>query len=248
MNRILEVCLAAATLATTLNSAAARPAAEAQNPAQSSPAAQGSPALQRGISVQMPITGNALPMPEADNPDAWIVTVTADGNLDFGIDPVSPEALLEEMKSRPRNREQKLYIKADARAPYADVEEVLAAAHVDLFESSVLLTSQKDSSAPGTMVSPKGLEVLLGPSSTAGKVATVVQVLNSGQHMPSLKINGDQIPWPALQSTLRQHFEKGDDRLILIKADGQLPFADIVRVIDACQSAGAKVVLPTPQL
>jgi biopolymer transport protein ExbD len=228
MNRLLEVCLIAVTLTSNL-----APASHAQ-----------SPALQKGISVQLPATSNAVSVPEADNQDAWIVTVTTDGSMYFGTDPVTPAGLADQMKSHPRNREQKLYIKADARTPFADVERVLEAGPSAFFETAVLLTAQPESPQAG-MVPPRGLEVLISPALPVGKVATIVQLLNSGRQSPSLRINGDQIPWPALQSTLRQHFEKGDDRVILLKADGQLPFADIAHVIDACRSAGAKVVLAT---
>ena len=98
--------------------------------------------LQKGVSVAMVVTNNASPMWEADRADAWIVTITENGNLYFGVDPVTPESLMEAMKSRPRNREQKLYIKADARASFADVKRVLEAARADLFQTAVLLTSQ----------------------------------------------------------------------------------------------------------
>ena len=33
-------------------------------------------ALRKGVSVEMVVTNNASPMPEADQADAWIVTVT----------------------------------------------------------------------------------------------------------------------------------------------------------------------------
>ena len=72
--------------------------------------------------MQMATTSNATPMPEADNKGAWIVAVSGSGQLYFGTQAVTPEALFEEMKSHPRNREQKLYIKADARAPFAKVK------------------------------------------------------------------------------------------------------------------------------
>jgi biopolymer transport protein TolR len=205
-----------------------------------------SPAMRRGVSVQLPVTSNAAPMPEADSQDAWIVAVTAEGSFYFGIDPVTPEGLLNQMKTRPRNRDQKLYIKADARVPFADVEKMFSVARVDFFESSVLLTSQKDSSAPGTMVPPKGLEVLLVPP--AGSQSAEVQLINSGQQTPILKINNRQIPLANLQNMLTQIFQNQTQKVVQLKADGQLPLADVVHAIDACHSTGAKVVLPTPQL
>jgi biopolymer transport protein ExbD len=232
MNRILEVCLVAFTFATILT-----PVSHAQ-----------SPALKKGISVQMPQTSNAVPVPEADDGEAWIVTVSADGSMYFGTDPVTAASLADEMKSRPRNRAAKLYIKADARVPFAQVEKVLEAASVDLFQNAVLLTSQREASSPGTLVPPKGLEVLIGSPAPAGAVATVVQLHDSGLQPPSLKINNDQISWSALQTTLKQHFQKGDEKAILVKVDGQMPFAPVAQVIDICRSTGATVALATPEL
>jgi biopolymer transport protein ExbD len=211
-----------------------------------SPARSHAQQLQQGISVQLPPAPSSASMPEADNENAWIVTVTADGSLYFGVKPVTPAALGEEMRIHPRNREQKLYIKADARAPYASVEKAQAAAHVDLFDESVLLTNQSGSSEPGTMVSPKGLEVLLVPP--AGSQPIEVQVIKSGEHTPILKVNNRQIPLANLQNMLTQIFQNHPEKVVLLKADALLPVADVVHVIDACHSSGAQVILPTPQL
>jgi biopolymer transport protein ExbD len=202
--------------------------------------------LQQGVSVQMPPVSSATPMPEADNENAWIVTVTADSSLYFGINPVTQAGLTSEMKIHPRLREQKLYIKADARAPYAAVEKALAAARVDLFEDSVLLTSQAAASEPRTMVSPKGLEILLLPP--AGSQPTEVQVTNSGDHEATMRVNNRQIPLANLQNMLTQIFQNRPNKVVSVKADGQLRFLDVLQVIDACHATGAKVVLPTPQL
>lgn len=205
-----------------------------------------SPAMQQGVSVQMPVTSNAASMPDADKGDARIVTVTESGRFYFGISPVSSDALAEKIKGSLSNRDQKLYIKADARTPYANVEEVLEAAHRAGVATPILLTAQAESPQPGTLVSPKGLEVLfVAPS---GSQPTVVQVINSGQREPALRINNRQIPWANLQNMLTQLFQNRSEQLVLVKADGQLPFGQIVNVIDASRSTGAKVVLATPQL
>jgi biopolymer transport protein ExbD len=92
------------------------------------------------------------------------------------------------------------------------------------------------------------LEVLIGPALPAGTVATVVQLLNSGQPRPLLRVDDDEISWSALEGTLRRHFRKGDEKVILLKADERLPFGQVVQVIDVCRSTGAKVFLPTPEL
>ena len=229
MNRLLVVCLIVATVSA---------AAQAQGQ---------TPPLRKGVSVQMPVTRSASPVPQADYFDAWIVTVAADGRLYFGADPMTPDELAEWMKTHPRNREATLYIKADARAPFASVEKVLEIGRVMEFDMPVLLTAQVEHNAPGTMVPPKGVDVSVGSSLPSGAIATVVQLLPSGQE-PRLLINNDQTSWSALESTLRRHFQKGDDKLVLLRADVRLPFSDVVYAIDSCRAVGAKVYLAEPGL
>jgi len=253
MKHLLEVCLIAVTLATAPSVAAQSVVTAPENSGpglklvrRTGPSENAAQALQKGISVELPVTSNAAPMPAADNEDAWIVTVAADGRTYFGTDPVTPAGLEGAMKSRPRNREQKLYIKADARVPFANVETVIEAGRAVAFGAPVLLTSQPGSSASGTVVPPQGLEVLVDPALPAGTVATVVQLFNSGQQPPLLTINGDEIPRSALESRLRRHFQKGDAKVILLKADARLTFADVVQAVDTCRATGAKVVLGIP--
>ncbi len=204
--------------------------------------------LSQGISVQMAPTTHAVAYLAADNADAWIIALTAEGQLYFGVKPVTPDQLAEEMKATPRHRDQNLYIKADARVPFANVGRVLQAGREVWFEAPVLLTAQPAPSASGTMVPPNGLEVLVGPSLPAGTVATVVQLLSSGQPRPSLRVNGDEISWSALETTLRRHFQKGDEKVILLKADEHLPFEQVVQAIDTCRATGAKVIVDTSGL
>src|SRR5271157_5364090 len=123
MKRVLEVCLVGLTLS-------------ASGLAGNDAAAQ---TLRKGISVEMARTTNAAPMPEADDANAWIVTVRRDGAVYFGTDAVTPEGLLDRMTRTPRNRAQKLFIKADARAPFAGVQRVLQAGRTVGFDAPVLL-------------------------------------------------------------------------------------------------------------
>lgn len=229
MNRILEVCLFAATFATSVTSVS-----HAQ-----------SPALQKGISVELAATSHAAPMPEADDQEAWLVAVTADGKLYFGTNSVTGDGLVNEMIRTPRKREQKLYIKADDRAPFSDVEKVLEAGRTVYFNAAVLLTSQAEPAAPGAIVSPKGLDVSLESSSSSGSV--VVQ-LKSGQPSPTLRVNDRQVAPATLENMLRQLLQNQSEKAVLVQADEQVPFGEVVHVIDVCRSTGAKCVLPTPQL
>jgi biopolymer transport protein ExbD len=204
--------------------------------------------MQKGIHVELATASNAVTSPDADHEDSLIVTVTSNGSVYLGINPSTPAALAEQIKSLLSGREQKVYIKADARAPYADVVTVLGAASTAGVEAPILLTTQPESPEPGTVVAPKGLEVLVGPPSPSGSESTVVEVLNSEQRWPTLKINHEQIPWAALESTLSKLLQNRTEKVVLVKANGRLPFAQVVHVIDMCRSTEANVVLATPEL
>jgi biopolymer transport protein ExbD len=198
-----------------------------------------SPSLQRGISVQMATSNHAAPMPEADRENAWIVTVTSDGQVYFGTDQVTAEGLAEQMKTHPRNRDAKLYVKADAGAPFRSVREVLHAARVDLFDDVVLLTAQPAAAQTGTIVPPKGLDVWIG--NEAGSNFVTVQIA-ADQGSASLKVGNKTVPPSALQGSLAQLFDNRPGRIVVLKSSGQATFAQLVQVIDACQAAGASRV------
>ena len=222
MNYLLEVCLLAVALAASIPSAPQ--------------------AMRKGISVELPPTSHAVPMPDADEADSLIVSVTNDGRVYFGVDQVSPASLSEKVKGRLSNRaEKQLYIKADVRTPYANVAKVLDAVRTAGVEAPIFLTAQRDASEPSTLVPPKGLETLM--ASPSASQSTVVQLLSSGQPTPMLKINNHPIPWTDLQSTLRQVVQSRTEQVVLVKADGRLPFSSVVNVIDMCRSTGAKVAL-----
>jgi biopolymer transport protein ExbD len=235
MNYVLEVCLAV-TLA-----AGATPAIGAKSQAITAQT------MQKGISVELPATRNAVAMPDADQEDALILSVTDDGSVYFGVDPISPAALAEKVRDALSNRtERKLYIKADARSPYANVVKVLDAMDTAGVEAPNLLTAQRDSSGPGTLIPPKGLEVLIGSPLPAGSEAIVVQVANSEHQRPALKINNEPVQRATLQSRLRQLLQNRSENVVHIQADATLPFAAVVDVIDVCHSTGVKVVVAAP--
>jgi biopolymer transport protein ExbD len=200
--------------------------------------------LQQGVSVQLATTTGAGSVPDADDADAWIVTVTENNEIYFGVDPVTPQGLFDAMKIRPRIRGQELFVKADARASFATVAQVLKAAHTDMFDRAVLLTGQSSAAQPGTIVPPKGLPVWFG--SAAMPEAVVVQI-GPGQGSPTLKIDNQVVPLKALQHKLEEVLQNRKDRVVVLKP-GQVPFADVAHVVDVCNMSGAKTVLAAPEL
>jgi biopolymer transport protein ExbD len=123
-------------------------------------------AMQKGINVELASTSGAVPVPDADNKDALIVTVTESGKLYWGIDSIAPDSLAEKLKGRP-SRTQNLYIKADARTPYACVVKVFDAARTAGVASVTLLTTQRKSTQAGAVVLPEGIEMDLAQRSPA---------------------------------------------------------------------------------
>jgi biopolymer transport protein ExbD len=201
--------------------------------------------LQKGVSVKMAGASSAQPMPDADNADAWIVTVTAEGRLYFGVDAVTPAALQQRMIRTPRKRSQRLYIKADARASFASVQRALNAASTAEFASPVLLVSQESTVSPGTIVPPQGLEIIMDGVASSG-AKSVVEVNYSAQGSPTFRIDDQEIPFAALRDRLNQVVQSGKEKTVLLRADGRSAFGDVAQVIDACRAAGARVVVATP--
>ena len=116
--------------------------------------------MQKGISVELAPTSSAVPVPNADKQDALIITVTHTGRFYFGIDPVAPNMLAQKLEAFP-SRNTTLYIKADAKAPYASVVKVFDAAHTAGIAGVTLLTMQPNATQTGTIVFPQGIEMAL---------------------------------------------------------------------------------------
>jgi biopolymer transport protein ExbD len=197
------------------------------------------PTLQKGISVRMAMSSHGAPMPEADNENAWIVTVTTDGRIYFGTDQVTADNLVERMKIRPRNRAAKFYVKADAGVPFSSVRQVLNAAREDLFDDVVLLTSQPEGAQAGAIASPKGLEVWIG--NEEGSNLVTVQI-GSDPGPATLKVNNEAVTPVTLQDRLGQIFDNRAGRIVVLKPAGHVPYAQVVHAIDTCRAAGASRV------
>jgi biopolymer transport protein TolR len=121
--------------------------------------AQSSVPLQRGVSVQLPVTSNAVTVPNADNQDAVVVAITADGATYLGVDRLPTPALAERVRNMLSTRNDRtLYIKVDARVPSARLIEVIDAVRNSGVEGVTLLTRQQDTADQGKrLIAPKGL-------------------------------------------------------------------------------------------
>jgi len=93
------------------------------------------PMLTKGISVDMVKTQNPIAMQAADKDDAILVAITREGRTYLGTSQVNPEEIPAKVKDLLANRmDRTCYIRADARARYervVDVVDNLRAAGVD---------------------------------------------------------------------------------------------------------------------
>jgi biopolymer transport protein ExbD len=89
-------------------------------------------------------------MGNAYREDALLVSVTRDGKIYLGITYVDPHTLTDEIRKRlTEGAERKVYIKADARARYRVVAEVIdSAQRAGLEEIGLITQPQPNASAP----------------------------------------------------------------------------------------------------
>ena len=111
------------------------------------------PMLQKGVSVDMAKVNNPEQMPDADKEDALLVSDTRDGQVYFGTDQINVDNLTSKVKDRLANRaDKRVYVKADMRARFGNVVQVVDGVRAAGVDDLGLLTDQRKTtpSAPPT--------------------------------------------------------------------------------------------------
>ncbi|HWZ43022.1 MAG TPA: biopolymer transporter ExbD [Candidatus Saccharimonadales bacterium] len=102
------------------------------------------PMLQKGVTVKLAQADNPIRMQDADKEDALIVAVMSDGTIFFDTLKVSAAELTAKVKERITNRTDKhVYLKADARARYKAVVDVVDDVRSAGVDQLGLLTEQR---------------------------------------------------------------------------------------------------------
>jgi len=116
------------------------------------------PMLQHGVSVELAKVNNPEQMPDADKEDALLVAVMRDGSVFFGSDKLPVDQLTGKVKDRLTNRvDKRVYVKADARAKFGAVVQVVDNVRSAGVDQLGLLTDQsKKGNAPPTAPAPSG--------------------------------------------------------------------------------------------
>ena len=108
------------------------------------------PMLQKGVSVDLAKVNNPEPMADADKEDALIVAVMRDGKVFFGNDQTPVDQLTGKIKDRIANRtDKRIYVRADARAKFGSVVEVVDNVRAAGVDDLGLLTDQRKNTTNG---------------------------------------------------------------------------------------------------
>src|SRR5580765_5247565 len=106
-------------------------------------------------------------------------------------------------------------------------------------------------------VTSKGLDALVpqppppnAPKNTTPDRTIVVQLIDRGAgQLPALKINQEETTWDNLQGRLTDIFKTRAEKVMFVKGDDAVPFADVANVIDIAHAAGVdKVGLITAKI
>jgi biopolymer transport protein TolR len=107
------------------------------------------PMLQKGVSVDMAKTDSPIAMADADKEDALIVAIMRDGTVYFGSEKTPPDQLTNKLKDKLASRvDKRVFVRADARARYGSVTDVVDNVRAAGVDQLGLLTEQRKSNTP----------------------------------------------------------------------------------------------------
>jgi biopolymer transport protein ExbD len=110
------------------------------------------PVLKQGVHVQLAVASRAVEMRQADEQDATVIALTADGAIFNGTQRVNVASLGSLGKGV-------VFFKADARAPYQKVLAVLDALNG---RQVALLTASPTTPRNGQYMPPYGVKITVG--------------------------------------------------------------------------------------
>ena len=115
------------------------------------------PMLQKGVSVDLAKTESPVAMADADKEDALIVAIMRDGTVFFGTEKTPPDQLANKLKDKLASRtDKRVFVRADARARYGSVVDVVDNVRSAGVDQLGLLTEQRKQGAlpPETPTKP----------------------------------------------------------------------------------------------
>jgi biopolymer transport protein ExbD len=114
------------------------------------------PMLQRDRSVDLAKVNNPEAMPDEEKEDALVIAVERDGKVYLGPTQIAPEDLTDRLKDRLAvATDKRVYVRADARAKFGSVVQVVDNVRAAGVDDLGLITDQKKHpGAPGSPTAP----------------------------------------------------------------------------------------------
>jgi biopolymer transport protein TolR len=106
-------------------------------------------------------------------------------------------------------------------------------------------------------VTPKGLDAIVpqppppnAPKNNTPDRTIVVQLIDRGSgQQPGVKINNEDATWDNLEGRLEDIYKQRAEKVMFVKADDSVAFANVANVIDIAHAAGVdKVGLITAKI
>jgi biopolymer transport protein ExbD/biopolymer transport protein TolR len=109
------------------------------------------PMLQNKVNIDLAKTDNPVPMADADKEDAIVVAVTRSGDIYLGQTKVASSELGAKVRDKLTDKPGKqIFVRADARAKFLDVENAIDDVRTAGVDSVGLLTEKRQTpGAPG---------------------------------------------------------------------------------------------------
>ena len=117
------------------------------------------PMLQKDVTVDLAKVNNPEAMPDEEKEDALVVAVTHDGKVYFGKDQIGADQLTEKIKDRiAAQSDKRVYLRADARAKFGFVVEVVDNVRAAGVDDLGLITDQRKQTGtpPAPPTAPSG--------------------------------------------------------------------------------------------
>jgi biopolymer transport protein ExbD len=203
-----------------------------------------------------------IAMPDADKEDAIVVTVLRDGAVFLGSNRIDIGSLSQRVRDSLTNKVGKeAYIRADARANFRAVEDMIDLLRAAGVEGAGLLVGRKNADTqqndPRFQEFSAGLELVVLPPPMLkhyfpkGIPESIdqVQILDGSGGIPAYKINQTAVQKAELLPKLTEMYKDRGERTLFIRADDDLDFASVVEVIDIAKGADVDhVAVLTPQM
>ena len=104
------------------------------------------PMLNNKVQLTLPVATAAVIMENANKEDAITVAITRDGKVFLGADPINPDLLGGKISEKLENKTDKqVYLRADVRAKYGKVMEVIDDIRTAGVSELGMLTDKRDS-------------------------------------------------------------------------------------------------------